>query len=149
MSSPIQVLSRSSGRTDGGRDGRDGRDGSSGRPDRGRGGKGGRGSPNYPYGGRRGGNIYTDYDVISWPSYGQFNSPSCGLNYQNDLLNAQFRYSQCTQIANEGSSLISNNQLRQVCQSTLNSDLANAQWNYTVCQNSSYNVNPYLSGIWF
>jgi hypothetical protein len=62
------------------------------------------------------------------------------LNYQNDLLNAQFRYNQCQEIAAFGGSLISGQELNQVCQSTLSQDLANAQFNYGACQNSRLNV---------
>lgn len=99
-------------------------------------------NPNRPHGGRRGGNIYTDYGIYP----GSFITPifqtgdnGCDYNYTNDVINAQFRFNQCAAIADDrGASLIENDELRQVCRATLNDDLINAQQNYGVCRNNSY-----------
>ena len=93
-------------------------------------------SPNRPHGGRRGGNIYTDYGISGWPGYG-IQPQTCNWNYQNDILNAKFKYNQCRDIAQSGSPLIPNSELETVCQWTLNQDLSNAQFNFNVCQNQN------------
>jgi hypothetical protein len=58
------------------------------------------------------------------------------------LINAKFKFNQCRDIAATGSSLIPRSDLFGVCQSTLNQDLANAQFNYSACQNSSWSLFP-------
>ena len=104
---------------------------------------------NQPRGGRRGGNIYTDYGIDQTnDSFEPWWNPTartrifprgangCDFNYTTDVIDAQFRFNQCAGIIDDGGSLIPRDDLRQVCQITLNEDLANAQQSYGQCRSS-------------
>lgn len=102
-----------------------------------------RGNPNNPYGGRKGGDIYTDYDVGAQqlipvtPIFRRGNF-GCDYQYTTQIMDAQFRFNQCSEIAESGGSLLSSDEMYAVCQTTLNEDLVNAQNNFGVCRNLRY-----------
>lgn len=101
-----------------------------------------RGNPNNPYGGRKGGDIYEDYDIWyqpipATPIFRRGNL-GCDYHYTTEIMNAQFRFNQCVDIAESGGSILSPEEMRSVCQTTLNDDLFNAQNEFAVCKNWRY-----------
>lgn len=90
-----------------------------------------------PYGGRRGGNIFTDYGIVQgyyYPSVYYQVDNNCDDNYENDITNAQFKFNRCTSFADREKTPNDREVTRRACQFALNQDLSSARNSYENCK---------------
>lgn len=73
----------------------------------------------------------------------------CDVSYVSDVNNAQYRFNQCTSLADQGGTDTGREATRRVCRNTLNQDLSIAQATYGACKSSAPSTiaytSPYLS----